>query len=189
MNNVNNLVHGQWPSLPLVLWEKNRMFHNLAYKVQTHTRIIKDIALETGSIISTWRSASESSGVEMKYRLGINVMGLRVGAEQSKAPPQHCIQPAQNHSRLVIGAPNCAHNPPMGIGHGGMGQVSTATFMGLCLRWFVYWGNYNAQLLLAQNLTISESECHYSGFSRFKFCFLAVLWIFKNYLFHIHTVQ
>lgn len=68
----------------------------------------------------------------MKYGLGIDVMGLgELG--QSKAPPQHCIQPAQNHRGLVLWSPNGAHNPPMGIGHWGMGRVSVTTFMVLRL--------------------------------------------------------
>lgn len=70
----------------------------------------------------------------MKNMLGMNEKGLReYWVEQTKALPQHCSQPAQNHRGLVtLELPGpYVHNPPMGKGQWGMGQVNATNMHGV----------------------------------------------------------
>lgn len=99
----------------------------------------KRCSREYASMISTWRSALESSGMVMKNTLGMNEKGLReYWVEQSKALPQHCSQPAQNHRGLVtleLPGPYVL-NPQWAKGSGGWGRSMPPTCMVFCLSWF-----------------------------------------------------
>lgn len=62
--------------------------------LEYHKRCLR----ETASIINTWRSALETSGVEMKYRLGVNEIGLREYG-QSRLKPDHST--ASNQHKIT----------------------------------------------------------------------------------------